>query len=149
MRLERRDVRTKTFLLCIALVVAAANALRGDSATWNPNPVSNEWGLATNWTPAIIPFGETAIATFGASNVTNLTVSSSGQGNSDVIVGGITFTPDAGSYALTVIYGSDSQFLPFIEFTGAGVTNNSGTIQKLVAANNGDLDPSRIYFEGD
>jgi hypothetical protein len=94
------------WLLLIIVFLATGDALKGDSATWNANPVTNDWGLAANWTPATIPFGETAVATFGVSNVTDVAVSSSGQGNSEVMLGGITFTAGASSYTLTVVLGA-------------------------------------------
>ena len=34
------------------------------SATWNSNPVSNDWNTAANWTPATVPNGPEDIATF-------------------------------------------------------------------------------------
>jgi hypothetical protein len=43
-----------------------------DSATWNLNPTSSDWLLATSWTPTTVPNGRTVTATFGASNMTDV-----------------------------------------------------------------------------
>ena len=133
--------------ILLTILLLTAHLLCADDATWNLNPATNEWGLATNWTPSTVPYGETAVATFGASNVTDLTVTSSGQGDSDIILGGITFASGAGAYTLTLTYGADDQFFPFIEFHGAGITNNSGVVQNIIAASFSYYDAPRVYFE--
>jgi autotransporter-associated beta strand protein len=67
------------------LGVIAADA---QNATWLPFPNlgSSDWNTAANWAPAMVP---TAIATFGASNITSITFSNSAS------VGGLQFNAEA------------------------------------------------------
>ena len=73
-----------------------APGLRAGSTTWKANPSSNDWNVAKNWTPETIPSSETDIATFQASNITNLICGHApgGEGTS-TIVGDIVFAPGA------------------------------------------------------
>jgi len=93
------------------------------SAQWNLNPTSSDWNTAENWTPTTVPNGPADIATFAFSNTTNVSISADTEANA------MTFTPGASSFTFTATT-SVSLFL-----TGAGITNNSGTIQNFVTAN--------------
>ena len=80
------------FVLASLLLSRAASA---GSATWNLNPGSGDWNTATNWTPATVPNGVNDVATFAASNTTDVTVSL------ETSVNGITFDPGASPFTIT------------------------------------------------
>lgn len=113
-------LRSRPLLLLAAIMVpllsARSTAFAG-SATWQMNPTSGDWNTAANWTPATVPNSPSDTATFGVSDVTN--VSTSRQVN----VSEAVFTKDASAFNITVGLG-DLMF-----FDGAGITNNSGTTQ--------------------
>ena len=111
-------------------------SLVADSATWNLNPTSGDWNTAANWMPATVPNGLSDIATFGASNTTNVSLSSS------VTLNGITFQAGASMFTIT----STSSFATFL-INGVGVTNNSGVEQTFVADTRG-RDQGEIAFAG-
>jgi hypothetical protein len=88
---------TKSFFrifIAAALLLLAAqrNSLAG-SATWAANPSSSDWNRAANWTPATVPNGTADVATFGMSDITNVT-------NTDVIVSldSLVLNPGAPQY---------------------------------------------------
>jgi autotransporter-associated beta strand protein len=106
--------------MVLTLSLASLSATHAGSATWNANPVDNDWNNPANWTPATVPNGPNDVATFGVSNTTAVTVSGFIEINSIVFTGGasaFTISPNPG-IALTV--------------SGAGITNNSGIIQNFV-----------------
>ena len=110
------------FLVAAALLLLAAQrpSLAG-SATWNQNPTSGDWNTAANWTPATVPNSTTDVSTFGASNVTNLSIT-----NASVSLDSAVFNSGAPPYTLTIqIYN--------LLFYGAGIVNNSGSVQSIVA----------------
>ena len=106
------------------------------SATWNLNPTNGDWNTAANWMPATVPNGLSDIATFEASNTTNISLSSS------VTLNGITFEAGASMFTIT----SPSSFAGFL-INGVGVTNNSGVEQTFVADARG-RDQGDITFAG-
>jgi len=112
----------KTALLP-ALVFALTNqpACAG-SATWNLNPTNGDWNTASNWTPATVPNGPADTATFGVSNLTNVSLSA------QIATNGIIFDSDANAFTLTSYKESP------LTFSGTGITNNSGIEQNFVAA---------------
>ena len=113
--------RSTKFLATAALVflVAQRPSLAG-SATWDQNPSSGDWNTAANWTPETVPNATTDVATFGSSNVTDVT-------NADVIImlDSLVFSPGAPHYTINA--------LDNIELYGAGIVNNSGMMQSFVA----------------
>ncbi len=109
------------FVAAALLLVAAQRPSVAGSATWNSNPPSGDWNTAANWLPQTVPNSETDIATFGASNVSNLTIA-----NASVSLNSAIFNSDAPPYVLTIqIYN--------LLFYGAGVVNSSGSVQSIVA----------------
>jgi autotransporter-associated beta strand protein len=81
--------------------------------------------------PNTVPDGSSDIATFGASNVTNLSIASS-----DVEVDRIVFDSGAPAYIISVeVYN--------LNLSGLGIVNNSGMVQSFVAPftdnNDGDI----------
>jgi autotransporter-associated beta strand protein len=110
------------------------------------NPVTNRWNKAANWTPATVPNGPADVATFGASDVVGVLLTAPTGVYSGVTVADMVFAPGASPYAITVrpVVGAPST----MSFEGAGIVNNSGVTQRLVAANSGEqaADAGRIYF---
>jgi autotransporter-associated beta strand protein len=131
----------------IVTIMAGACTLQAGSATWNLNAVNNHWNKAANWTPATVPYGENDVATFGASNVTDPMLGVTPNGDAGNILGGIVFGAGASAYTITMtaVYGQTS----YLAFYGAGIINNSGITQNLVAGNSGSapIDSARIYFQ--
>jgi len=101
------------FLPTLATVQAA-------SATWDLNPVSGDWNTAENWTPNTVPNGPSDTATFGVSNITDVSLSDA------IEVEGIIFNPGANPYTVTATN---------LTISGTGITNNSGATQNFVTNN--------------
>jgi autotransporter-associated beta strand protein len=117
----------------LALPLDFTTALAG-SATWDQNPTSGDWNTAVNWTPQTVPNSETDVATFGASNVTNLSIT-----NASVSLDSAVFNSGAPSYTLTVqIYN--------LLFYGGGIVNNSGSVQTILAPTVDDNDASLFFY---
>src|SRR5436309_8775327 len=95
-------------------LLACIYTVQAGSATWNANPVNNQWINATNWTPATVPYGEDDVATFGTSSVTDVMLGVTQNGDAGNILGGIVFQPSASAYTITMtaVYGQTS----WIEF---------------------------------
>ena len=106
----------KRFAVIIAVSIALQEAYAG-SSTWNLNPANNVWHTAANWTPNTVPNGPSDIATFAASNMTNVVLSSG------VEVNGIVF--DAGASVFTITVGPSDE----MAVTGTGIRNDSAEIQ--------------------
>ena len=112
-------------LFTVVILSLSAPGIWAGSATWNSNPVDNQWYHPNNWTPATVPDGATDIARFGTTSQPAITISDS----SDflTVLNGITFNPGASAYILTVpATGQD------LTFQGRGVVNNSGNTQTFV-----------------
>jgi len=110
------------------LLLAVCTTVLAGSATWIPNPVSNDWNTSANWTPATIPIALGDVATFGASDITNVSLSQ------PALISSIIFAPGAGSY--TIDAGSNGLVIDALSGTGApGVENDSGVMQSFVGAN--------------
>jgi outer membrane autotransporter protein len=108
--------------IAAALVCAAAPAFAA-SATWNANPITNDWNMGTNWTPATVPNGAADTATFGLSNQTFITTSAETE------VNGITFNPLASPFTIR----PEAAFL--LTISGTGITNSSLIPQNFVTWN--------------
>jgi autotransporter-associated beta strand protein len=116
-------------LLFSALFLFPPDFVVAGSATWNLNPTNNDWDTAANWTPATVPDDPSDIATFDVSNAT--TISLNGSDLAEII-----FNPGASAFTIRAHrnYG--------LNFYGAGITNNSGVVQRLGA----DSAASEINF---
>ncbi|HEU0209888.1 MAG TPA: hypothetical protein VFQ78_13040, partial [Candidatus Udaeobacter sp.] len=93
------SVITVSFLAMIMISLRPSSVSAG-SATWNSNPVNNQWYNANNWTPATVPDGATDIATFGTTTQPAITISDSTD--SLTVLNGITFNSGASTYILTL-----------------------------------------------
>ena len=129
-------------------LLSAALTLQAGSATWNLNPVDNNWITSANWTPTTVPYGETDVATFGASNTTEITLGDSPNGeDASNLVGSIVFNAGARPYTFTITPMYDTEF-PSLLVIYQSITNNSGVIQNFVTANSGTAKASgRLYFD--
>ena len=110
-----------TLLLTLFLILTNQSAIAG-SATWNLNPTSNDWNTAANWTPMTVPNGASDIATFGPANTTDVSVST------NTTVSSIVFNPGATAFMVTANPGLT------LTIGGAGIRNNSGVMQNMIAA---------------
>ncbi len=117
-------------LVCgVALNYFAPLQAHAGSATWSFNPPGNAWNNAADWTPATVPNGASDVATFGVSNTTAVSVS-----GDPIQVSAIVFSPGASTFNITVDPAASASSDPLLTFSGAGITNNSGTTQNLLAA---------------
>src|SRR6266446_8720407 len=82
-------------LIGSGLVFLLSVIARAGSATWDLNPGSGDWNTAGNWTPMTVPNASTDTATFGLSNITNVSLSANSE------VNGIIFDPGASVYTIT------------------------------------------------
>jgi autotransporter-associated beta strand protein len=110
------------FLVAAALLFSAAQRPSfAGSATWSSNPSSGDWNTAANWIPNTVPNASSDIASFGPSNLTALSIT-----NTSVELDSAVFNSGAPPYTLTIqIYN--------LFFYGAGIVNNSGSVQSIVA----------------
>jgi autotransporter-associated beta strand protein len=134
----------------LVVVLASMQSALAGSATWNANPQTNQWQTAANWTPQTVPNSDSDTATFGSSNTTNVSlgVPSQTQEGSQTFLDGMIFADEAGAYIITLT--PDGSYGDFLVFDGAGVTNNSGVVQNIVAAASGDTRRSAsIGFNND
>ena len=107
--------------------------------------ISPQWDLyrgsgdgnttATNWTPDSVPNGPNDVATFGLSNTTAISISSS-----QTTVNGITFVP--GSQFFHNHGTTPNVFFNTLTLEGVGITNNSGVMQNFVITN--DINSFRV-----
>src|SRR5262249_4666869 len=93
------------------------NGAMAGSATWNLNPTNDDWYTAANWTPATVPNGPSDIATFDVSTVTDISMEY-------VDLSEIIFNPGASAFTIHANYSE-------LNFFGAGITNNSGVVQRM------------------
>jgi hypothetical protein len=115
----KRTASSVAELAALLLVVMVCPTIAG-SATWATNPPSSDWHSELNWVPQTIPNQSTDTASFGASQQTTVMLLEAGAS-----LNGITF--NAGASAFTIAL--DQQV---ISFSGSGVVNLSGIVQKFV-----------------
>jgi hypothetical protein len=96
------------------------------SASWQAAPTRGDWNTAANWTPNTVPNSPSDTATFGSSNITNVSTSALIQ------LDGIVFNPGASAFTITdsALPDPNEQLV----ITGVGITNNSGITQNFVIA---------------
>src|ERR1043166_3074459 len=128
------SMNTFSFVVTAAvLYLAAPRQCFVGSATWSSTPSTGDWNTAANWIPNTVPNAPSDIATFNATSLTDLFISTA-----SVEVDSAIFSSGAPAYTITLqIYN--------ITFSGAGIVNNSGVLQSFVAptVNNNDAD---IFF---
>src|SRR5262249_59951974 len=107
--------------------LGALSAVHADSATWSLNPINSDWNTAANWTPNTVPNGPNDVATFEASNQTDVTISTFTEVNE------LVFSPGASDFTIHVTEGQT------FTISGVGITNSSGIGQNLVIEKKSDL----------
>jgi autotransporter-associated beta strand protein len=131
---EHSHMHRIIYRVSLLILISLASA-RAGSATWDLNPSSGGWNAATNWTPVTVPNGAADTATFGFSNIINVSISG------DTKVNGISFTAAAANpYTIT------ANPRVTLTFSGAGVINNSGVTQNFVSAVDGAGNFGQIFF---
>ena len=71
------SVWIRKLIFAIAAALLSLGAQRhsfAGSATWGTNPLNGDWNTAANWMPNTVPNGPGDVATFGTSDVTNLSI---------------------------------------------------------------------------
>jgi hypothetical protein len=87
-----------------------------------------------NLTPASVPNGETEVATFGISNVTDvLAGGATSLQNAENDIAAIVLAADASAYTIMAMPSSDTTYSEDIVFWGSGIVNYSDVVQNLVA----------------
>ncbi len=129
--------RLRFFVIGALLLVAAQRPSLAGSATWNQNPTNGDWNTATNWTPQTVPNSTTDVATFGSSNVTNLSVSFGSVINLDSAV----FDSAAPPYTITLDVSN-------LILNGTGFVNDSGSVQSISIPEQGNLIGGLFLFNG-
>jgi autotransporter-associated beta strand protein len=119
-------MRTKLITFLILNFSFFLNAY-ADSATWNLNPTSGDWNTAANWTPPTVPNGPTDVATFARSSIKSLRFS-----GAMTEVAEIVFNQGANTFKI-IADSSLAQTNVTLTISGAGLSNNSGVTQNLVA----------------
>ena len=110
----------------LAFLVFTIKAFAG-SASWLVSPISGDWNSAGNWTPGGPPNDAADIATFDFSAVTAISLSANTEVNA------IQFNAGASPFTITV--GGPLTFT----ISGAGIANDSGMTQTLVAGSGGTI----------
>lgn len=122
--------------VCLVLLLIAVHSFAG-SATWNLDPVDNDWNNPANWTPNTVPNGPNDVATFEASNQTAVIVSPSTEVNE------LIFSPGASGFTINVSKGQT------FTISGTRITNSSGISQNLVIEKTSHLDVTNSATVGE
>ncbi|WP_213741063.1 autotransporter domain-containing protein [Bradyrhizobium sp. dw_411] len=88
--------------------------------TWLATPGSGDWNTAANWNPATVPDSTTAIALFGTSNTTAVSLSSGVAVDSIAFNGTSAYTLDLNGQLMVV--------------HGTGIFNTSGLTQTIIVS---------------
>jgi autotransporter-associated beta strand protein len=108
----------KTTPLIIVSLLLVPHAY-GQSATWNLNPMTNDWNTAANWTPPNVPDQPGESANFGPSMITGVNLTQSAT------IDNLVFAADANPYTITL------QPATVLALDLAGVINKSGLCQSF------------------
>ena len=123
-------MRFRLYLCCagrfglLPLMCLSLHAAQAGSATWKLDPVDGDWENPANWEEGMVPNGPDDIATLADSNELRISFST------DLEVSEIVF--NAGRRRFTI----NSVLSAVLTISGAGITNTSGQMQKLVVKQN-------------
>lgn len=106
-------------VIAVFLILLSQHMAIAGSATWKLNPANGNWNRAGNWMPPTVPNAFSDTATFGVSNVTDVSFSANTE------VSAITFTSGASAFTITVAPGLQ------LSLSGTGISNNSQSTQKF------------------
>src|SRR5947208_355941 len=118
----------------LLLLLSIASSTYAGSATWKSSPATGDWNTAANWTPMTVPNGPSDTATFATSNRTAVSLSANTE------VNGIVFNAGASAFTINISPGFE------LTISGVGITNNSGSIENFVTADDGLGHLSVIYL---
>ena len=125
-----------TIILAAALLFwGAQRPCFAGSATWATNPTSSDWNIAANWTPQTVPNSTSDIATFGTSNLTNVS-----SANTNINLNSAVFNSGAPAYAVTLDVSA-------IFLYGAGIVNNSGMMQSFLIPEDNGRFGAMVFFD--
>jgi autotransporter-associated beta strand protein len=134
---SKRAITMKTIILaavCCSLMLFLPTVGYAISAEWDLNPISGDWNTAADWIQDGVPNGPADIAIFGLSHTTDVSISA------DTDVNAIRFTTAASAYTITAGPGFT------LTISGAGITNNSGMVQKFVTAAGRNYNYANLVF---
>ncbi|MDQ3200038.1 MAG: autotransporter-associated beta strand repeat-containing protein [Verrucomicrobiota bacterium] len=114
----------------------AVEPCRAGSATWSADPTSGIWNTMANWVPNTVPHSPSDIATFAASNITEVTTEAGIIDVDSVVL-------DANASPFQIVIGVGSVF----KFNGTGVVNHSQAVQSF-ALEVTDETGSGLFFYG-
>ncbi len=130
------SLQTSVFLVISSvLALGGAQLTFAGSATWNVNPTNGDWNTDTNWTPLTVPNAPTDTATFGPSNLTNISLSAPTE------VAAMVFNPSAAAFTISL-------GMQPLTFSGAGVANNSALAQTFVVGPVTGSSSGYLTFQG-
>src|SRR5580765_5310776 len=112
-------MKRKIHTFITVLFVVTAPHIHAGSATWQSNPVSNDWNNPANWSPNTVPNGPSDVATFMASSVTNISIP--GTVELDSMFFDFNTSP---SYTFTLIPATGEASLTF---SGSGISMGVST----------------------
>jgi len=133
-------MRFRLYLCCagrfglLPLMCLSLHAAQAGSATWKLDPVDGDWENPANWEEGTVPNGPDDIATLADSNELRISFST------DLEVSEIVF--NAGRRRFTI----NSVLSAVLTISGAGITNTSGQMQKLVVKQT-TVVPNRAKFD--
>ena len=121
-------------MLPMVLLVFTTQATHAGSATWSTSPISSDWNDVANWDPMTVPNDPADTATFGSSENTEVVLSDFTE------VNGIAFSPNGSAFTIT------ANPFSFLLISGAGIVNNSGTLQNFVVDVDASSHAATVYF---
>jgi autotransporter-associated beta strand protein len=110
-------------VLILFAILLAPKPARADSATWNLNPISNDWNTATNWTPNTVPNGPEDVATFDLTAMTIPVI------HSDIELDTLFFTENALPQMTITVGDASSEAVVSLTLSGAGIVNDTDYFQ--------------------
>ncbi|HEY2714574.1 MAG TPA: autotransporter-associated beta strand repeat-containing protein [Chthoniobacterales bacterium] len=113
--------RVTLTLVSASLLALVSQLTFAGSATWSASPSTVDWNTAGNWIPNTVPNGPSDVASFGTSIRRTVSFSQETEINS------IVFNPGARPFTIA----NDPSHE--VTISGAGVINNSGVMQSIVA----------------
>jgi hypothetical protein len=116
-RLFSRSLALKICRLALLLGVFSGPRMIAAIVTWKASPATGDWLTASNWVEKIAPSDYQATATFGASNVTAVSLSNYAP------IDGIKFNAGADPFTITVASTGN------LAVQGVGLDNASGATQ--------------------
>jgi autotransporter-associated beta strand protein len=114
-------------------VMVFLGAAHSQAQTWSSSPTSGNWYTASNWDPNSIPSAQSSTATFGSSNITDVSLSLG------VSIGAIQFNSGASTFTINV--GSN-----VLAFYGAGIVNNSSAVQNFQIVSVGSVTAGLNFY---